>query len=65
MSGESSCFTKKRYPTEPLAQKVANIKAYERKVKLRVYGCHLCGGYHITSKDKRDFSKETQEEGGR
>lgn len=50
----NSCYSKKRYSTEEYAQKLANKRAYERKVKLRVYGCHVCGGYHITSKDKRD-----------
>lgn len=53
----SSCSTKKRYPDEKVATKIANKKGYERGVKLRVYGCTLCGGWHMTKTEDKGASK--------
>ena len=45
---ERSCYRKKRYLNEVLARQVARHAGIKRNVDLRVYGCELCGGYHIT-----------------
>lgn len=44
----TSCYSKKQYSTLEFAQKLCNKLKFERKVKLRAYGCHICGKYHIT-----------------
>lgn len=51
-SPSQECFKKKRYSTENFAQKIANKIKWKRNVKLRVYFCDLCGGFHLTKKDK-------------
>lgn len=42
------CNRKNRYVTEKMAKKVRNQIKWERKQELAVYGCTLCGGYHLT-----------------
>lgn len=44
------CAGKKRYPTEDRAEVAARGVWSSGRVALRVYGCHACGGYHLTSK---------------
>lgn len=54
------CGKKKRYSSETLAQKVADRRMeVDRRMgseeltwdlRLRVYKCHMCMGFHITSK---------------
>lgn len=45
---KARCTTKKRYDTEAIASKVAKRCWWRRKVRLRVYPCFECGGYHLT-----------------
>jgi hypothetical protein len=48
--GQASCYSKKRYSTEDLAKKVADKTWHSRYVRLRVYPCYYCGGYHLTKR---------------
>jgi hypothetical protein len=43
-----SCLTKRRYPSAAMAERVAAKCAESRGVKLRVYPCAVCQGYHLT-----------------
>jgi len=48
-----SCKKKMRYATHGLAT-IAAARAFRaRGVRLRVYDCRYCGGYHLTKKTKR------------
>lgn len=42
------CFGKSRYPTESRANVYREKAESARKVKLRVYHCPICQGYHMT-----------------
>lgn len=43
-----SCRKKMRYATHGLATIAAHRAFTERGVKLRVYDCRYCGGWHLT-----------------
>ena len=45
----AQCSKKMRYPTEYRAREVARRRARSGSGELRVYRCHFCGGYHLTS----------------
>ena len=45
----SQCKSKKRYPTEYRAREIARRRERSGGINLRVYPCHFCGGYHLTS----------------
>ncbi len=47
------CGKKRRYRTEKYARQMANACEKRRKVKLRVYACAMCNGWHITSKPEK------------
>ena len=45
---------KRRYDTEQEAQEQINyLLTKDEDVKLRVYKCHTCHNYHLTSKPQR------------
>lgn len=44
----NGCASKKRYSEEKLARRVAEACKKDRGVRLRVYWCAHCGGYHLT-----------------
>lgn len=48
------CKSKRRYPSEKFAEKVARRATRQRGLALRVYPCPLCQGWHITK--RRTFS---------
>ena len=45
----AQCGKKKRYPTEYRAREIARRRIRSGSGGLRVYPCHFCGGYHLTS----------------
>lgn len=45
------CLRKKRYRTEGRAKKVKKWSEAEHGVKLRVYYCPHCFGYHLTKEE--------------
>ena len=45
----AQCSKKMRYPTEYRAREVARRRTRSGSGELRVYRCHFCGGYHLTS----------------
>lgn len=52
--GRRSCYTKKAYTDPRLAARVAARVERKRGVRLRVYGCTLCGQYHLTKQVERE-----------
>jgi hypothetical protein len=48
-----SCARKQRYRSPEHAGKVAG----NRGVKLRAYHCGFCDGWHLTSRDLKDFAE--------
>jgi hypothetical protein len=44
----SMCYKKSRYPTEQRARLYADKAEADRGVKLRVYSCPICMGWHMT-----------------
>lgn len=44
----AQCLKKKRYHNEYFAEKIAKRCMDERGVKLRVYWCSNCCGFHLT-----------------
>lgn len=47
-----SCRRKKRYATHSEATRKAKRAGMKRGVKLRVYFCNFCGGFHLTKQPK-------------
>lgn len=45
-----SCYSKKRYPDEADANRVARVCEKQRGDALKVYACEHCGGYHLARK---------------
>lgn len=65
--------TKVRYPDEAWAKralvKIWRTKDFfgdraERRQECRAYECHLCGGWHLTSKPLRETHPSTGEKAG-
>lgn len=52
-----SCKRKSRYPNEHIALKYASKLERERGVKLEVYFCGKCKGWHLTS--QYEYKKES------
>lgn len=48
-----SCVRKRRHKTEEDALRAAKRSTKERSKQLSVYQCHLCGGWHLTSRPPR------------
>lgn len=46
-----SCGRKRRYRDHWEAQRAQRKAEAERGQPLRIYDCHLCKGYHLTSRD--------------
>lgn len=46
------CARKARYREERFAQKIANRRMWEGSPPLRVYGCSVCGGWHLTKNEQ-------------
>lgn len=43
----NDCLRKNRYDTREEAEGVAEHRQREAGIKLKVYGCPLCGGFHL------------------
>lgn len=43
----NDCLRKTRYETREIADGVAKRRMLEARIKLKVYGCALCGGFHL------------------
>lgn len=50
--GAMSCARKKRYPSRYMADRAAATCEFRRDVRLSVYHCDTCGGWHLTSHPK-------------
>ena len=48
-----ACSRKKRYGTMHEAERYAAKYELRRGVRLRIYRCPVCGGYHLTHKNVR------------
>lgn len=46
----SQCFKKRRYDRETDARFAAQKRESAGNVLLRVYKCHICEGFHLSSK---------------
>lgn len=46
------CDGKKRYITENYARKVQRLRQPKEPERLFVYECPLCGGWHLTRREK-------------
>jgi hypothetical protein len=53
------CHGKNRYPAEIAALIAAQRYAELRKVRLRVYACPVCDGWHITKQFGSELKKGT------
>ena len=47
--GATACARKRRYPTRRAAELAAAACEFRRDVRLSVYRCDTCGGWHLTS----------------
>lgn len=45
-----SCFGKKKYRTLGYAENRAGLIGKEHGIKLRVYWCGICNGFHLTKR---------------
>lgn len=54
----AACKGKRRYNKEMEAISVCINASAKRGTPLRYYKCDLCGGWHITSKQKKDDTKD-------
>jgi len=54
-----SCRKKKRYPSQHEAKVAASCCRNRRGVKLRVYPCEICGGWHLTKHVWNGRSRKT------
>ena len=43
----NDCLRKSRYDSRDFAEEVAKKRWREARVKLKVYGCCFCGGFHL------------------
>ena len=50
-----ACTSKRLFADKASAKAEAKIIAKKRGTKLRVYACHFCDGYHLTSRSLADI----------
>lgn len=52
-AGYQQCARKTRYKSKYVAEREANIMSVRSGTHFRAYWCHMCGGWHLTSKPDR------------
>lgn len=56
LAARAMCLKKVRYRSTSEAMKVAVRRSRESGIGLRVYGCRLCGGFHLTKRSLEEFA---------
>lgn len=51
------CLKKRRFDTQEAAQATATYVYKTSELKLNVYKCPVCGGWHLTHNNKRDNTR--------
>lgn len=55
------CSSKNRYESKEIAEQVCKeqIQLYNG-IYLRVYGCHVCKGWHLTHHSEEEYKKKME-----